>query len=62
MTYKTNRDLPANVRDRLSDEAQNFYRLAFNSAVQWSGNETRAHHSAWSAVRSQVFSLNSSIH
>lgn len=61
MPYKTNRELPASIRDRLSDAAQNFYRVAFNSALQWYGEEEKAHQTAWSAVRSQAVSLNSSI-
>ena len=59
MSYSTNRDLPANIRDRLSEAAQNFYRVAFNSAIQWYGEEAKAHEIAWSAVRNQMFSLNS---
>lgn len=61
MPYKTNRELPANIRDRLSDAAQNFYRVAFNSALQWYGEEEKAHKTAWSAVRNQAVSLNSCI-
>lgn len=61
MSYKTNRDLPANIRDRLSEAAQTLYRMAFNSAMQWYGEETKAHRIAWSAVRSQSVSLNSTI-
>jgi cation transport regulator len=61
MSYKTNWDLPANVRDRLSEAAQSFYRIAFNSAMQWYGDEVKAHQIAWSAVRNQSVSLNSAI-
>ncbi|MCL6436230.1 MAG: ChaB family protein [Leptolyngbyaceae cyanobacterium HOT.MB2.61] len=61
MPYKTNRDLPANIRDLLSEAAQNFYRVAFNSALQWYGEESKAHQIAWSAVRNQLVSLNSAI-
>ncbi len=61
MPYTTNRDLPASIRDRLSDAAQNFYRVAFNSALQWYGEESKAHQIAWSAVRNQIASLNSAI-
>jgi cation transport regulator len=60
-SYQTNRELPADIRDRLSEAAQDFYRIAFNSAVQWYGDEDKAHHAAWSAIRSQLASLNSSI-
>ncbi|WP_421655494.1 ChaB family protein [Leptothermofonsia sp. ETS-13] len=41
MPYKTDRDLPANIRDRLSEAAQNFYRVAFNSALQWYGESLK---------------------
>ncbi|HTL89628.1 MAG TPA: ChaB family protein [Leptolyngbya sp.] len=61
MSYQSNRELPAAVRDRLSETAQHFYRVAFNSALQWYGNETKAHQIAWSAVRNQAVSLNSAI-
>lgn len=61
MSYQTNRDLPASIRDRLSEAAQTLYRLAFNSALQWYGEETQAHKIAWSAVRNQAVSLNSTI-
>lgn len=61
MPYRTNRELPAAIRDRLSETAQNLYRVAFNSALQWYGEEEKAHHSAWSAVRSQAASLTGKI-
>ncbi len=61
MSYQTNRELPQAVRDRLSETAQHFYRVAFNSALQWYGDETKAHKIALSAVRSQAVSLNSTI-
>lgn len=61
MPYQTNRELPANIRDRLPDAAQHFYRVAFNSALQWYGEEAQAHRIAWSAVRNQAVSLNSAI-
>ena len=35
MSYQSNRELPESVRDRLSETAQHFYRVAFNSALQW---------------------------
>ncbi len=56
---KTNQDLPENIRARLSESDQDFYRVAFNSALQWYGEESKAHQIAWSAVRIQAFSLNS---
>ncbi|WP_233747954.1 ChaB family protein [Leptodesmis sichuanensis] len=61
MPYRTNRELPAAIRDRLSEAAQNLYRVAFNSALQWYGEEEKAHHSAWSAVRNQAASLTGEI-
>jgi cation transport regulator len=61
MMYKTNQDLPSGVRDRLSDSAQDLYRAAFNSAIQWYGEESKAHKVAWCAVRIQLVSLNSVI-
>jgi cation transport regulator len=61
MPYTTNRELPNDIRDRLSESAQNFYRAAFNSALQWYGEEAKAHQIAWSAVRNQIASLNSAI-
>ena len=59
MPYKTNYDLPVNVRDRLSESAQSFYRIAFNSALQWYGEEAKAHKIAWCAVRCQLANPNS---
>jgi cation transport regulator len=61
MSYQTNQDLPVNVRARLSEVAQDFYRAAFNSALHWYGDESKAHQVAWYAIRSQAASLNSSI-
>jgi cation transport regulator len=61
MPYQTNQDLPESIRTCLSDAAQEFYRVAFNSAIQWYGEEDKAHQIAWSAVRNQVVSLNSTI-
>jgi cation transport regulator len=61
MSYQSNRELPENVRDRLSETAQHFYRVAFNSALQWYGEEAKAHEIAWSAVRNQSVSPNSAM-
>jgi cation transport regulator len=61
MSYQTNRELPQEIRDQLSETAQHFYRVAFNSALQWYGDEARAHKIAWNAVRNQTVSLNSSM-
>ncbi len=61
MSYQTNHELPQEIRGQLSETAQHFYRVAFNSALQWYGEETKAHQIAWNAVRNQTVSLNSSI-
>jgi cation transport regulator len=61
MSYQTNWELPAKIRDRLPEAAQSLYRIAFNSAIQWYGEEEKAHKIAWSAVRNQKVSLNSAI-
>jgi cation transport regulator len=61
MLYQSNQDLPMNVRTYLSEVAQDFYRAAFNSAIDWYGDESKAHQVAWCAVRSQAASLNSAI-
>lgn len=60
MLYTTNYDLPSTVQ-RLPESTQDLYRAAFNSALQWYGEETKAHRTAWSAVRSQTASPNSSM-
>jgi cation transport regulator len=61
MSYQTNQDLPLSVRACLSEVAQDLYRAAFNSALDWYGNESKAHQVAWCAIRSQAASLNSTI-
>ncbi|UBF23957.1 ChaB family protein [Kovacikia minuta CCNUW1] len=61
MSYKTNQDLPFSIRDRLSETAQNLYRIAFNSAIQWYGEESKAHRIALSAVRNQAARWNSAL-
>jgi cation transport regulator len=61
MSYLNNQDLPVSIRTRLSEAAQNFYRVAFNLAIQWYGEESKAHQIAWSAVRNQMVSPNSAI-
>ena len=54
MFYKTNQDLPLEVRTSLSDAAQDLYRAAYNSAVQWYGEAAKAHKVASSAVRIEL--------
>lgn len=61
MLYKSNQDLPHDVRGCLSEAAQELYRAAFNCAIHWYGEESKAHQVAWSAVKSQAASLNSTI-
>lgn len=61
MSYQNSQELPASIRTQLSETAQHFYSVAFNSALQWYGDETKAHQIAWSAVRNQAVSLNSGI-
>lgn len=59
MLYTANQDLPVEVRSLLSEAAQELYRAAFNCAIHWYGDETKAHKVAWCAVRVQAASLNS---
>lgn len=53
MPYKTRNDLPEDVKGALSPvpHAQDIYKEAFNSAVEQYGDESRAHATAWSAVK-----------
>ena len=55
MPYQVNVDLPASVRGRLPDHAQNIYREAFNHAYAAHAGEIdreqRAHMIAWAAVK-----------
>ncbi|MEM7725342.1 MAG: ChaB family protein [Cyanobacteria bacterium P01_A01_bin.45] len=53
MLYKSNQDLPLEIRTRLSEECQNIYRAAFNSAIHWYGEAPKAHRVALSAVKMQ---------
>jgi cation transport regulator len=60
MPYKTNRDLPENVKRHLPQHAQDIYREAFNHAWERykdpdkrrkdASHEGTAHRVAWSAV------------
>jgi cation transport regulator len=61
MLYQTVCDLPTAIREKLPESAQEIYRIAFNSALHWYGEEVKAHKTAWSAVRSQSASPNSLI-
>ncbi|MBD2168574.1 ChaB family protein [Calothrix sp. FACHB-156] len=53
MLYKSNQDLPLEIRSRLSEAYQDLYRAAFNSAVHWYGEAAKAHKVALSAVKMQ---------
>ncbi|BAY47510.1 ChaB family protein [Kalymmatonema gypsitolerans NIES-4073] len=53
MLYKSNQDLPIEIRARLSEAYQDWYRAAFNSAIDWYGEAAKAHKVALSAVRMQ---------
>ncbi|MBD2363557.1 MULTISPECIES: ChaB family protein [unclassified Anabaena] len=53
MLYKSNQDLPLEIRTQLSEAYQDLYRAAFNSAIHWYGEVSKAHHVASSAVRMQ---------
>ncbi|HEY9820923.1 MAG TPA: ChaB family protein [Candidatus Sericytochromatia bacterium] len=54
MFYKTNQDLPKEIRDRLSETTQDLYRAAYNSTIQWYGEAAKAHQVATSAVKMQL--------
>lgn len=53
MLYKSNQDLPLEIRTRLSEAYQDIYRAAFNSAAHWYGEAPKAHQVALSAVKMQ---------
>ncbi|GAB1537843.1 hypothetical protein NUACC21_04980 [Scytonema sp. NUACC21] len=53
MLYKSNQDLPLEIRTRLSEAYQDLYRAAFNSAIHWYGEAPKAHRVALSAVKMQ---------
>lgn len=53
MLYKSNQDLPVEIRTRLSEVYQDIYRAAYNSAIHWYGEATKAHQVALSAVKMQ---------
>ncbi|MEA5570789.1 ChaB family protein [Calothrix sp. UHCC 0171] len=53
MLYKSNQDLPAEIRTRFSEACQDIYRAAFNSAIHWYGEAPKAHQVALSAVKMQ---------
>jgi len=51
MPYASNSDLPKAVSNNLPEHAQSIYREAFNSGLDQTHNETRAHKIAWAAVK-----------
>lgn len=53
MLYKSNQDLPLEIRTTLSEAYQDLYRAAFNSALDWYGEVAKAHQVALSAVKMQ---------
>ncbi len=53
MLYKTNQDIPLEIRSSLSETAQDLYRAAYNSAIHWYGEAAKAHKVASSAVRTE---------
>ncbi|WP_066374875.1 MULTISPECIES: ChaB family protein [unclassified Anabaena] len=53
MLYKSNQDLPLEIRNQLSEAYQDLYRAAYNSAIHWYGEVEKAHQVALSAVRIQ---------
>lgn len=53
MPYKTNTDLPKDVRKALPSQAETIYRKAFNSAIKQYDKEKTAHQVAWAAVKNE---------
>ncbi len=53
MLFKTNQDLPIEIRSRLSEPAQDLYRAAYNSTMGSCGETAKAHRVAASAVKMQ---------
>jgi cation transport regulator len=55
MPYRSNQDLPSDIKNKLPKHAQDIYREAFNSAYQQyvkeqGQDEGHAHAVAWNAV------------
>jgi cation transport regulator len=53
MPYQQITQLPDSVKNNLPKHAQEIYKEAFNSAEEQYGEESRAHHVAWSAVENK---------
>lgn len=52
MPYKSNSELPAAARKRLSSHQQTVFREAFNNALkEYHGNESKAFAVAWVAAK-----------
>ena len=51
MPYNKRSELPDQVKDNVPPHAQDIYKEAFNSAYDQYGDESRAHATAWSAVK-----------
>lgn len=48
--YASNKELPAEVRKQLSDDAQDVYRIAFNSSLASGKKDGAASKAAWETV------------
>jgi cation transport regulator len=63
MVYRSRTQLPVNVKDNLSEHAQDIYRKSYNSAWEQydtpqerrggAGREETSHKVAWSAVKKE---------
>jgi cation transport regulator len=51
MPYNKRSELPDQVKDNVPPHAQDIYKEAFNNALDQYGDESRAHATAWSAVK-----------
>lgn len=46
-----NQELPLEIRSRLSETAQDLYRVVYNCAIHWYGNPAKARKVAASAIK-----------
>lgn len=53
MPYKTNDDLPENIRTHLPEHAQTIFRKAFNNAYDQYDDEVQVFKVAWAAVKKE---------
>ena len=58
MPYKTNQDLPSNIKDNLPIDAQNTWRRIYNSALELYKDETRAIQTAWAGLKKTGYNKN----